>query len=520
MQASNSVLEFMNCGSVITKLSSTSANKNKYLWATKDELRWSNCFEDQNSYSKINLDQIISVKPHDKLSISALVIETTRKTYKFSFRAFQIREKWYKGIQQLMSATFANSKLLKTKSKVLGENNKGSEAPETSKETLEKLLGILKQYSQSYDLKIDWDQDDYYNIPTYLEDVLFTFQAKKWEQDASKKNEENDPKRLASKISMLRKRIKMLDIEKNTSAEFENLSFLIEKEKQQNAYLQNKIEEGVLEKNKAFHDCYAIKSELDKAKELKTHLEADPCKNILTNVTETLKSVLQKGFICYICTLNGPELPERLILTPRRGYEDGVYKKRQLRLSGDYGSLVWKAVGLFTKKFITLNINDISTVIDGTEDPDRYEPFPAHKYISLVTKGLTVMICIENHYGIYLDGIKDLYMLSNGLGVPEYDIKPSYILKLASEQLQNQIFLYTRLYNRYKNSLIDSICIKNTENFEYQDTLYEEIKHLKALNDSLPIGIMASDSENYLRTEKKILKDRINALISLKSCLS
>ena len=69
---------------------------------------------------------------------------------------------------------------------------------------------------------------------------------------------------------MLRKRVKMLDIEQDSSNRIENIQTMIDKEKEQNAFLMDKIEEATIDKNKACYECFTIKAELDKAKELKS----------------------------------------------------------------------------------------------------------------------------------------------------------------------------------------------------------------------------------------------------------
>ena len=312
---------------------------------------------------------------------------------------------------------------------------------------------------------------------------------------------------------MLRKRIKMLEIEKDSNSDIENIQFLIEKENQQNSYLATKIEEATIEKNKSLQESSRIRLELEKIKLLKNCLEKEE-KNF-KNPFEALLEILKKGFICYVATLASDSTDlESIVLTPRRGYEDGVYKKRLLRLSADLSNISWKAVGLFTKKTFCVDIFDISAIVEGTEDCERFEPFSSHKYITLVTKGLTIMICVENYYHMYLDGIKDLYMKTNGLPVNDYEVSSSQIFKLASEQLQNQIILFTRMHNRYKNSLIDSLCNINFGSEDYQNFFSNEVKHLKTLNENWPMGIMTEDPENYLRTEKKTLTDRVSALNS------
>lgn len=515
MQSNNSLIDFMTIGNPMVKLSNTSNAKERYIWATNDELRWSESFQSFSSYSKIEVSSIISVWTQDKPNSSLLIIETTIKTYKFQFKSPQTREKWHNGIKYLISgpepAQVPPTRSIHRKNTILGENNQESNPKITQKQSFDEIIKIIKQYSK-YCEKPNWDEGNLQNIPQYLEEVIIGCNNRKWEiQNETCKDEENNPKKLMNKIGMLRKKLKMMEIETQSSNQIDNLSLLVEKEKEQIFSLQNRIEDAMSDKNRALAEWTGLKTDLEKARELKSSLEKQPD---LTKATsfEVICSVLKKGFFCYISTFASQEYIEPLTLTPRRGYEEGVYKKRQVRLSTDHKSLTWKAVGLFTKKTFSLILDDICTIVEGTEDCERFEPFANHKYISIIGKNITVMICIENYYGVYLDGIRELFLKSRGLINYGQDVNSLQILRLASEQLQNQISTYMRMFKRYKSSLVDSLCTLNCCGDEYQEFFYNEIQQLKGLNDNLPLGLMASDSENYLRNEKKVLSERINAL--------
>lgn len=515
MLAANSTADVISCGTLVTKLNRTFGGKEKYLWGSHEELRWSDSSESRQSFSKLNLDQIVAVKGEDRENQHILVIESTHKTYRFAFKNQLIREKWHVWLSHSFQNYVSASRSAKKRNRVLGENNKGSETGVSQQKTVKEVMGVIKKFAELCD-KREFSENDYAGGPKCLEDIISICHEKKWEiqQETAKKIEDNDPKRLTNKISMLRKRIKMLDIEKDSPAPLENIQFMIEKEKQQIQYLQSKISEAQTEKNKAYQEWFQIKSDFDKAKTLKSWLEKSEKTFPLKTVKESLQFALQKGFICYISTLASSDHHNDLTLTPRRGYEEGVYKKRQVSISSDSNNLIWKAVGLFSSKKIVLNINDIYTVIEGTEDPVQYEPFAGYKYISIVSKGLTVMMCIENYFSFYLDGIRELYMSSNSLPSIDLQMKPQQICMLTSEHLQNQILTVTRMYKRYKSSLIESISTINLGTAEYQKFFSEEIEYLKVMNEKLPIGIMAFDSEEYLRSERVTLNGRLDALRS------
>ena len=59
--------------------------------------------------------------------------------------------------------------------------------------------------------------------------------------------------------------------------------------------------------------------------------------------------LLSKGFHGYVCTFtSNKELMHSLNMTPRRPYEDGVYKKRLISISNDLKYLTWRPISLFS----------------------------------------------------------------------------------------------------------------------------------------------------------------------------
>ena len=108
-----------------------------------------------------------------------MVLATSEKTYKFSFKSLQIREKWHNGISQLTFSETENKSIRSAprKSTILGENNKKPESF-NNKEVLNDLLNVLKQYSEFYD-KNDLKEDDLSTIPKCLESIIFALNAKK-----------------------------------------------------------------------------------------------------------------------------------------------------------------------------------------------------------------------------------------------------------------------------------------------------------------------------------------------------
>ena len=498
--------DFMKAGSLVWKVGSKSGIKEKLIWAADGEIRWSNP-EGAQSCSKIDIESILSVWTQEKYGNHFLIIETRFKTYKLQFKTPQGTEKWHLGIQSLISRVQSiSSNQIGQRNCVLGESNK-ERRESNDRQVLEEIVGLVKQYSHSkcnQDLNLK-------DLPSSLETLLKEINTKNYENTEWLNSEENDPKRLSSKISIMRKRLKMMEIEKEATSQIDNLTILLEKEQSQNLVLTSKIEEASQDKSKLLSQFSDLKSEFDKLQDLQSSFQIKPDVSLLTP-SMVMTQVLQKGFICYICTTGVIEKVESLILTPRRGYEEGVYKKRQLKVSPDLASLTWRPVGLFCKKSFTLPMTDLCTVIEGTEDPSKYEPYDNCKYLTLVSKNLTAILCIENYYSLYLDGIRQLYLSNLGLAGKSLDLSSVQIARLASEQLQNQILTYTRMFKRYKSNLLDSICLIHLEDEEKEQMMTQELQVFKSLNENMPLGIMSTDSENYLRNERKVLVERIQAL--------
>lgn len=503
--------EFMQTGSLVWKVGSKSGIKEKFIWANNDEIRWSSPSQTPQHSSKILTDSILSVWTQEKFGNYFLIIETKHKSYKLQFKSPQIREKWHTGIQTLISKTPKVTSVFAEHNFILGEANKVKKEENTEKKILDDLFGVIKDFS----MRKNWDQFETSDLPGELENVLKDVNAKNNEKIEWLNCEENDPKRLASKISMMRKRLKMMEIEKEATSQINNLTFLLEKEIKQNCFLSDKIEEASEEKAKILTQLNMLKMELEKIQTLQMTAEMRIETENYTP-TFTMHKVLQKGFICYICTIASAELVDALNLTPRRGYEEGVFKKRQVKVANDLKSMTWKPVGLFCKKVFNLPLTDICTVIEGTEDSSRFEPYENCKYLTIVSKGLTSIICIENYYSLYLDGIKDLYLQNIGISNGIQDLSAVQIARIASEQLQNQILTYTRMFKRYKAGLIESICTINTGSEKAQQFLNGELMGLKNLSENMPFGIMAADSESYLRTERKTLLERVQDMRNFK----
>jgi hypothetical protein len=509
MITEQSLEDFMKAGSLVWKVGSKSGIKEKLVWASDGEIRWSSP-EGPQSSSKLDTSSILSVWTQEKYGNHFLIIEARYKTYKLQFKSPQIREKWHLGIQSLISGTQNTSNYLSTRNTVLGESNK-ERSENNDRKVLEEISDMLKQFSH----KKCGNESCLKDLPKALESTIKEINAKNYEQVEWLNSEENDPKRLSSKISIMRKRLKMMEIEKEATSQIENLTFLLEKEQKQNFVLAGKIEEAAADRSKIQIQWNELRSELEKVQDLKVIVQSNSEVSLLSSAT-VMNRVLQKGFICYICTSATAEKIESLILTPRRGYEEGVYKKRQVKLSSDLISLIWKPVGLFCKKSFSLPLNDICTVVEGTEDSSKYEPYENCKYLTIVTKNLTAILCIENYYSLYLDGIRQLYLQTIGLQSRGLELSSVQIARLASEQLQNQLLTFSRMFKRYKSNLVESICSVQLKDEESEEVLSSELQNFKSLNENLPLGIMSADSENYLRNERKVLVERIQTLTALK----
>ncbi|CAG9314318.1 unnamed protein product [Blepharisma stoltei] len=538
--------DFVKEGSQVVKLSLESDSQSRFFWVSSEtkEIRWSKSAKARNFYQKIEIDRLFGVRRFDQSKAGnseyGFILETKNKEIKFTVESYEIREKWIEALTEII----VNKTNISSSTPIAADENDGSpwlmkrrtvppsvlgdynyEMPVTGsrelfaktnqtkhhKEILEEVRELLQQQTGK--------QISIEDLPIVLDEIIQNNQTKIWEskQEILRQNEENDPKKLQNKVSSLRKRIKMLEVEQEQidaqANSIEELNRDIAREKKQKEELTNKIHEITQEKNKYVKEGSIYKADLDAAIEKNAVLEKELYRREKKDKEEDPRiDLLRKGFHGYLLTIANPELADDLNLTPRRPYEDGVYKKRLITLNQDCSQLIWKPISLFSNKKAVLKTSDITSALEGTEDPQRLEPFTNNRYLTILAPGLTLIISVEKSFGFYLEAIKDLYLQVNSIPISPCDIPAHDLYQLGNDQLQSQMVIYDRLIKRYKTSLTESICYVDKGSASQQEMLLNELQTLKILNEDMIQGVLTSDIENYFRHEKAVLLERCSVL--------
>ena len=299
----------------------------------------------------------------------------------------------------------------------------------------------------------------------------------------------------SGKVHALRKRLKMLEAarEKCEALEQENeqLKGRLEAQKQANQALEEQLTERfpkVLDSASAF--------------------EASQDEVLAAGI-----DLLKRGFHGYVNCIGDEVALKQLELTPDSDEEEG-YKHRQIQCSQDLAQLVWKPVSLFSHKRVFICISEISSVLSGTEDPTTLQPYPDCDYLTLQCPQLTLILAVEAQYTFYLEAITALFAQANDL--PYTPPSPSDALltrcRQACQQYEAQSRLLQHLIKTYKASLTASICdIHN--GFSAQQAVYSaEIAQLREVNEKCVLGLVSPEAQEYLRTERAELLERLRYL--------
>jgi len=508
------VSNFLVTGSVVEKLNSRNLPESVLLWVdhSLSELRWSKNTRSKHNYQKLQVSKINLVEQHFSNPLGFNVEYSqgnSNATLKFTVDNTQLRNKWVEELSKL-TGDENNSTLTIRPARVLGDFNHTPEsAPQT--QVKDQLLSVLAQHGKKGD-----------NPSVLLDQIMQENQEKIWsaKQNLQESQEHQNPKKLQNKINQLRKRFKMLELDEDQlTSQREHIQALkenLQREKDLNSTLMSKLEQLEKEKSLVEKEYLSYRKELEETTEHNSNLEK--CIESLDSAkaeTDVRVELAKKGFHGYVCTFSSAEIHDSINLTPRRPYEDGVYKKRLLCVSSDGSEITWRPISMFSQRKASLKIADITSVIDGTEDPRNLETFSNHKYITVVSKNITLILAINKGFSFYLEGLKELYARYNSLGHVQCELKPPELYQLGSDQLNNQLAIFHKLINRYKNSLIDSICQVDLGSEEAQSVYNKEIQALKLMNEHMVEGVVSPEVENYLRQESQAISQRMQAFYSL-----
>jgi hypothetical protein len=441
-------------------------------------------------------------------------LETTFRTYKFKVEDAATAKRWVDELKRRVKSAHArentpttdeneltcNSALQETADDdVLGDSSRSEAVLSKVQKTLNKYVGML--------VPTDNIVDCFSQLSRSRRSLIADLQQ-------SVADQHNECRLSVSQESQLKRQLSSLE----TSKAAQSRKSLDEMRGQVISQQKLRMELGreVQETTKANLDFMeqeqVLKRELGAAQVLAHNLGRHVTKKP-TSTPDLRLEALQRGFHGYICCLGDAEISEQINLTPRRPAEDGIYKKRLITVSQGNNVLVWKAIGLFTKKKAVLKFKDINKFADGSPDIVRLQPFPGFVYLTLHSKHLTLVIALEPELSFYLDAIKHLYLTAlnkSVLSVPRSS--GLSVQRNCKAHLGMQSNLFQKLLTRYISSLEvssrqESICDRGGSDSiaEYG----EEISQLRGLIGTGVKGYIAGGTEEYLRQEKSKLEERL-----------
>lgn len=229
--------------------------------------------------------------------------------------------------------------------------------------------------------------------------------------------------------------------------------------------------------------------------------------------------LLRLGFVGYVCCFADEIISQQIALSPKHPCDDISYKKRQISCSPDLSQLLWRPLSLFSSKEAFICISDVTSVLTGTEDPDKLQPFDGYEYLTVFTPQITVILAVEAQYEFYLSGIKHLFACANGF--PCFQ-KPFALLSTyhkASLLHLSQLAQLQRQIKRYKSTLGDSICSTERGTAEVQSIYAVEIERLREVGERCGEGL-GDGREEYWQAEREELRRRLAVMEALVASLS
>lgn len=483
------MLNFLYLGTTATCLSSKGSVESNGLYIDKatQEVCWGSV--------RIPLKKILSTSSTE---FYTLLIISSAKTYKFQLN--EDSEVWAKALNAVVFELFQKENI-----PAFSSMSNGS-----CKYTLKLVADVVRRYSKIHLLT-------YNNLPKQIGQILRNYNVKrpKLEKKLKETREKNDLETLSTKLLLLKDQWGSLETKNkekiNTSQKVSQIQSEIQTQKERSQHLSNAIQRLTLEIATKSSECSTYKLERSKSQALSASLKGQ-IHSLGAPHNDPHISILAKGFYGYLCTfVSNPQMFQNFNLSPRKPYEDGVYKRRLIYLAPDL-SLCWKPISLFGKKLCKIGFREVSAVFEGTEDAEKLELFPCNNYITVIAKGVTVILSVEKGYDCYLESIRKLYQEQHNMPVVECGKETYEIWKTASDQLECQSFLLSKIISRYKTVICESVCCENDAITDEQIVYNKEIERLRGLNEELARKIDSSGFEDYLRKERKILLERKSVL--------
>lgn len=231
------------------------------------------------------------------------------------------------------------------------------------------------------------------------------------------------------------------------------------------------------------------------------------------------EELLRLGFVGYVCCFADDSVSQQMALSPKHSSDESSYKKRYISCSSDLAQLIWRPISLFSGQKALICISDISSVLSGTEEPEKLQPFEGYEYLTVFTPHITVVFAVDSQYQFYLNSIKHLFASANGFPFYQKPIALLSTYRTASLLYLSHLSQLQRQVKRYKLNLGDSICSTERGNEEVQRTYAEEIAKLREISEKCGESLVEGRKE-YWQAEREELKCRVAVMEALVANIS
>mmetsp|Transcript_18774 Transcript_18774/g.34037 ORF Transcript_18774/g.34037 Transcript_18774/m.34037 type:complete len:436 (-) Transcript_18774:8-1315(-) len=247
----------------------------------------------------------------------------------------------------------------------------------------------------------------------------------------------------------------------------------------------------------------ALKAEIDVAFADRDYMEniiKYRLKSDLSSAGQARLDSLKHGFVSYCCLLDSIENKPDM----------GLYKKKQISISQDARYLELKTISLFNSQTTFIDMDTITSVIEGTESEDL-EPYEDMLYLTIMTSNSVYILAIEPKFGFYFEALQELFLDFNNYPSITCNSTSQMVLEGTIHQLKQRQLLVSKFYDHWKMSQKDSICRASPE------ACLKEAARLSTLVQIATVAFSGWNLEDYLRFERLELRkveDSLNGLLA------
>lgn len=222
-------------------------------------------------------------------------------------------------------------------------------------------------------------------------------------------------------------------------------------------------------------------------------------------------ALLCRGFIAHVSIILSASSEVDLTISPRRPHENGVYKKRVVRVSSDYSCMTLQSLNFLNQRQVTLQLAEVHEVVDGVLQPE-HAAYVDYNYTTLRTNFGLVILATER-----FSTAANLQLLCGHSEVEAEGAVKQY--SSSVETLSSQLKIARRLLNRYRGNL-EVLSTQESLNIHSSYPVVEQA-YDSALHSLHTLFGFDTSREDWLRAERSHLTSaiqRVNIVIASMQC--